>query len=87
MICWPYLWDQLTNCRYICKEWEVGLEMGKDVTTEEVKRLVQELMGEGGHKMRNKTAEWKEHARIATSPNGSTTLNVDMLVEEINMLS
>ena len=20
MICWPYLWDQLTNCRYICKE-------------------------------------------------------------------
>ena len=44
-------------------------------------------MGEGGNKMRNKAAEWKEQARIATSPNGSTTLNVDKLVEEINMLS
>ncbi|GJZ04409.1 hypothetical protein Tco_0537684 [Tanacetum coccineum] len=87
MICWPYAWDRLTNCMYICKEWEVELEMGKDVKREEVKRLVQELMGEGGHKMRNKAAEWKEQARIATSPNGSSTLNVDKLVQEINMLS
>nr|WJH18545.1 phenylpropanoid glycosyltransferase UGT11 [Artemisia annua] len=87
MICWPYAWDQPTNCRYICEEWGVGLEMGKQVKREEVKRRVQELMGEGGHKMRNKAAEWKEQAHIATSPNGSTTLNVDKLVEEINMLS
>lgn len=87
MICWPYLWDQPTNCRYICKEWGVGLEMGKDVKREEVKRLVQELMGEGGHEMRNMAAEWKEKACIATSPNGSSTLNVDKLVKEINMLS
>ncbi|GJV46282.1 UDP-glycosyltransferase 85C2-like protein [Tanacetum coccineum] len=67
MICWPYAWDQQTNCRYICKEWGVGLEMGKNVKREEVKMLVQELMGEGGHKMRNKAAEWKEQARIATT--------------------
>ena len=82
MICWPYLWDQLTNCRYICKEWEVGLEMGKDVTREEVKRLVQELMGEGGHKMRNKAIEWQEKARSATDPGGSSFLNVNKLFEE-----
>nr|WJH18543.1 phenylpropanoid glycosyltransferase UGT8 [Artemisia annua] len=87
MICWPYFWDQLTNCRYICKEWGVGLEMGKDVKREEVKKLVQELMGEGGYKMRNMAAEWKEKACIATSPNGSSTLMLDKLVEEINMLS
>ena len=31
MICWPYGWDQPTNCRYICEEWGVGLEMGKQV--------------------------------------------------------
>nr|GEU54415.1 UDP-glycosyltransferase 85C2-like [Tanacetum cinerariifolium] len=79
MICWPYAWDQLTNCRYICEEWGVGLEMGKNVKRKEVKMLVQELMGEGGHKMRNKAAEWKEQAHIATSPNGSSTLNVDKL--------
>ncbi|GJV30359.1 UDP-glycosyltransferase 85C2-like protein [Tanacetum coccineum] len=87
MICWPYLWDQVTNCRYICKEWEVGLEMGKDVKREEVKSLVQELMGEGGHKMRSKVKEWMEKAHIATDPDGSSSLNVNKLFEEFIRLT
>ncbi|KAL8250766.1 hypothetical protein R6Q59_034459 [Mikania micrantha] len=87
MICWPYLWDQLTNCRYICKEWEVGLEMGNKVKRDEVKSLIQELMGEGGHKMRNKAKEWKEKAHLATGPQGSSSLNIDKIVKEITMLS
>nr|GEW64683.1 UDP-glycosyltransferase 85C2-like [Tanacetum cinerariifolium] len=87
MICWPYLWDQLTNCRYISNEWGVGLEMGKDVKREEVQRLVQELMGEGGLKMRIKATNWKEKAIIATSPDGSSSLNVNKLVEEIIIMS
>nr|Q6VAB0.1 RecName: Full=UDP-glycosyltransferase 85C2 [Stevia rebaudiana]AAR06916.1 UDP-glycosyltransferase 85C2 [Stevia rebaudiana]UVC57369.1 steviolglycoside glucosyltransferase SrUGT85C2 [synthetic construct] len=87
MICWPYSWDQLTNCRYICKEWEVGLEMGTKVKRDEVKRLVQELMGEGGHKMRNKAKDWKEKARIAIAPNGSSSLNIDKMVKEITVLA
>ncbi|KVE39115.1 UDP-glycosyltransferase 85C2-like [Cynara cardunculus var. scolymus] len=87
MICWPYLWDQTTNCRFICKEWDVGLEMGKNVKRDEVKKLVQELMGEGGQRMRNKAMEWKEKAKMATSPNGSSFLNVEKLVKEITMLS
>ncbi|KAD4888541.1 hypothetical protein E3N88_20614 [Mikania micrantha] len=85
MICWPYLWDQLTNCRYICKEWEVGLEMGSKVSRDEVKRLVQELMGEGGHKMRSRAKEWKEKAHLATRPHGSSSLNIDEIVREITM--
>ncbi|KAJ9567987.1 hypothetical protein OSB04_003953 [Centaurea solstitialis] len=87
MICWPFLWDQPTNCRYICNEWEVGLEMGKNVKRDNVKKLVQELMGEGGERMRNKAMEWKEKAEIATAPNGSSFLNVENLVTEITMLS
>ncbi|KAJ0754547.1 putative UDP-glucuronosyl/UDP-glucosyltransferase, UDP-glycosyltransferase family [Helianthus annuus] len=87
MICWPYLWDQLTNCRYICKEWEVGLEMGKEVKREEVKKLVNELMGDGDDKKRTKAKEWQEKAYVATGPNGSSSLNVNNLVEEIIMLS
>ncbi|KAJ9567996.1 hypothetical protein OSB04_003962 [Centaurea solstitialis] len=87
MICWPFMWDQPTNCRYIYNEWEVGLEMGKEVKREEVEGLVKELMGEGGERMRNKAMEWKEKAEIATAPNGSSSLNVDNLVKEIIMLS
>jgi len=88
MICWPYGWEQLTNCRYICKEWEVGLEMVKDVKREEVSKLVHELMlGKEGHRVRKKAIEWKEKARAATCPNGSSSFNVDKLVQEIIMLS
>ncbi|XP_076882140.1 UDP-glycosyltransferase 85C2-like [Bidens hawaiensis] len=87
MICWPYLWDQMTNSRYICKEWEVGLEMGTKVKREEVKNLVQELMGDGGNKMRIKAREWQEKAYAATSPNGPSSLSVSNLVEEMIMLS
>ncbi|KAL8250764.1 hypothetical protein R6Q59_034457 [Mikania micrantha] len=85
MICWPYFWDQQINCRCVCKEWEVGLEMGSKVSRDEVKMLVQELMGERGNKMRNKAVEWKEKAQIATCSNGSSSLNIDKLVREITM--
>ncbi|KAK9066814.1 hypothetical protein SSX86_014137 [Deinandra increscens subsp. villosa] len=87
MICWPDFWDQMTNCRYICEEWEVGLEMGNKVKRDEVTSLVQELMGKGGQKMRNKAIEWKEKARSATSPNGSSYLNIENMVKEITRLS
>ncbi|KAJ0817134.1 putative UDP-glucuronosyl/UDP-glucosyltransferase, UDP-glycosyltransferase family [Helianthus annuus] len=86
MICWPFGWDQLTNCRYICKEWEVGVEMGNKVKRDEVSRLVQHLMG-GGNRMRNKAIEWKEKARVAIGPKGSSSLNIDNMVKEITMLS
>ncbi|XP_076920561.1 UDP-glycosyltransferase 85C2-like [Bidens hawaiensis] len=87
MICWPFWWDQWTNCRSICKEWEVGLEMGHKVKRDEVSRLVHELMGEGGREMRDKAIEWKEKARVATGPNGSSTRNVDEMVKETTVLS
>ncbi|KAK1433377.1 hypothetical protein QVD17_10287 [Tagetes erecta] len=87
MICWPFMWDQLTNCRYICKEWEVGLEMGKEVKRDVVKNVVQELMGDGGEPKRIKAKEWQEKARVATRPNGSSFTNINKLVEEITMLS
>ncbi|XP_071711357.1 UDP-glycosyltransferase 85C2-like [Rutidosis leptorrhynchoides] len=87
MICWPYLWDQVTNCRYIWKEWEVGLEMGKSVKREEVTKLVQELMGEKGDKLRDKAMEWKEKALAATGTNGSSSLSVNNLIKEIITLS
>ncbi|KAJ9537690.1 hypothetical protein OSB04_030423 [Centaurea solstitialis] len=87
MICWPYLADQMINCRYVCKEWGVGLEMGNGVKRGEVKRLIQELMGEGGKRMRNKAMKWKKKAHIATGLNGSSSLNVDNLVKELSKLS
>ncbi|GMP46244.1 hypothetical protein CsSME_00014476 [Camellia sinensis var. sinensis] len=81
MMCWPFFVDQVTNCRYTCTEWEVGMEIDNNVKRDEVKKLIREFMeGEKGKKMKNKAMEWKNLAEKATGPDGSSTLNLDKLV-------
>ncbi|XP_056164642.1 7-deoxyloganetin glucosyltransferase-like isoform X2 [Syzygium oleosum] len=66
MLCWPCFGDQQTNCKYICDDWRVGLEMDSNVKRDEVERLVRESMeGEVGKKMRSKAVEWKKMAEEA----------------------
>ncbi|MCL7034107.1 hypothetical protein MKW94_015287 [Papaver nudicaule] len=84
MICWPFFADQQTNCRYVCKHWEVGMEIDNNVKRDEVERLVRELMeGEKGNNMRKKPMEWKKKAEEVTSAGGSSYANVDKIVNEI----
>ncbi|XP_030442040.2 UDP-glycosyltransferase 85A5-like [Syzygium oleosum] len=55
MLCRPCFGDQQTNCKYICDDWGVGLEMDGNVKRDEVERLARELMeGEVGKKMSTK---------------------------------
>ncbi|VVA39338.1 PREDICTED: 7-deoxyloganetin [Prunus dulcis] len=55
MLCWPCSTDQPTNCYYACNEWDIGMEIGKDVKREQVEKLVIELMeGEKGKQMKNR---------------------------------
>lgn len=82
MICWPFFSEQMTNCRYACMEWGIGLELN-EAKRDEVEKLVRELMeGENGKKMRKKGLEWKAKAKEATSPGGSSSLNLEKLVTE-----
>ncbi|KDO64319.1 hypothetical protein CISIN_1g010684mg [Citrus sinensis] len=87
MICWPFTGDQPTNGRYVCNEWGVGMEINgddEDVIRNEVEKLVREMMeGEKGKQMRNKAMEWKGLAEEAAAPHGSSSLNLDKLVNEI----
>nr|GEU72381.1 UDP-glycosyltransferase 85C1-like [Tanacetum cinerariifolium] len=88
MVCWPGSHDQRVNCRQMCKKWEVGMELEGDVKRVEVEKLVRELMeGTEGKRMRKKCLEWKKMAEIATGPNGSSSINVEKLANEITMLS
>ncbi|GMP46245.1 hypothetical protein CsSME_00014476 [Camellia sinensis var. sinensis] len=81
MMCWPFFADQVTNCRYTCTEWEVGMEIDNNVKRDDVEKLIREFMeGEKGKKMKNKAMEWKNLAEKATGPDGSSTLNLDKLV-------
>uniref|UniRef100_A0A6N2L8T5 Glycosyltransferase n=1 Tax=Salix viminalis TaxID=40686 RepID=A0A6N2L8T5_SALVM len=84
MLCWPSFGDQQTNCRYTCAEWGIGMEIDSNVTREKVETQVRELMdGEEGEKMKKKAMEWKRLAVEATRPSGSSTMNLEKLVQEV----
>ncbi|KAL1534346.1 7-deoxyloganetin glucosyltransferase [Salvia divinorum] len=84
MICWPFFAEQQTNCRYLCRNWEVGVEIEGAVRRERVAELVRELMeGEKGNEMRLRAEEWRDKIRAAAQPGGSSCLNLDLLVNEI----
>ncbi|CAH2051006.1 unnamed protein product [Thlaspi arvense] len=81
MLCWPFGADQTTNCRYLCREWEIGMEIDKDVKREEVEKLVRELMG--GEQMKKRAMEWKKLAEEATSLDGSSSLSLENLINKV----
>ncbi|GLT94388.1 hypothetical protein SLE2022_121300 [Rubroshorea leprosula] len=84
MVCWPFFADQLTNCRYACTEWGIGMEIDGNVRRDEVEKLVRELMeGNKGKEMRKNAQEWKGKAEKAVSPEGSSFLNLDKLIKEV----
>uniref|UniRef100_A0A6N2L8C1 anthocyanidin 3-O-glucosyltransferase n=1 Tax=Salix viminalis TaxID=40686 RepID=A0A6N2L8C1_SALVM len=84
MLCWPSFGDQQTNCWYTCTECGIGMEIDSIVTREKVETKVRELLdGEEGKKMKQKAMEWKRVALEATRPSGSSTMNLDKLVQEV----
>ncbi|KAK8941028.1 UDP-glycosyltransferase 85A2 [Platanthera zijinensis] len=85
MICWPFFSEQLTNCRYACAEWGVGVELAGEVKRAAVEALIREVMaGEKGREMRRRAAEWKERAfKAAGGPHGGSTVNFNRVVNEV----
>lgn len=81
MICRSFFGDQQTNCRYISREWECGMEIEDDLKRDKVEELVRELM-EG--KMKDKANEWRNLAENASAPKGTSSLNLDKLVLLLN---
>ncbi|KAD4178608.1 hypothetical protein E3N88_27199 [Mikania micrantha] len=88
MLGWPCLGEQGINCWQMRKQWQVGMEVGKDVKRDKVEKLVRMLMdGPDGERMRNKALVWKKTAEMATGSNGSSCLDVEKLTNEIIKLS
>ncbi|KAF5482548.1 hypothetical protein F2P56_003106 [Juglans regia] len=84
MLCWPVSGDQHTNCRYTCNEWGIGMEIDNDVKREELEKILREFMeGDKCQKMRKKVVEWKRLAEAASEPHGSSSMNLNNLVNEV----
>ncbi|XP_020549891.1 7-deoxyloganetin glucosyltransferase-like [Sesamum indicum] len=84
-LCLPQTTDQPANCRSVCIEWGIGLEISKNFKKDEVGMLVKELLdGENGREMKKRAMEWKKQVAAATaSPQGSSFQNLETLVKEM----
>nr|AYR16628.1 UDP-glucosyltransferase UGT85A55 [Polygala tenuifolia] len=84
LVCWPFYGDQQTNCRFACTEWGIGIEIDTNVKRGEVETLVNELMeGDKGKAVKANVMEWKKKAEQAVRPDGSSSMNLDKLIEEV----
>ncbi|WVZ83781.1 hypothetical protein U9M48_030886 [Paspalum notatum var. saurae] len=89
LLCWPFFSEQVTNCRYACDDWGIGLEMPHEVGVgrHQVEAAVRELMvgaeGTRGAAARSRAAAWKEKAKVAVAPGGSSHVNLDKFIQEI----
>ncbi|XP_023554303.1 7-deoxyloganetin glucosyltransferase-like isoform X2 [Cucurbita pepo subsp. pepo] len=84
MISWPFFAEQLTNCRYCCTEWGIGMEIDSNVKRNEVEEIVRELMdGEKGKKMKENVMNLKIKAEEACNHGGSAYKNLDKLIDEV----
>ncbi|KAL7206024.1 hypothetical protein ACSBR2_018859 [Camellia fascicularis] len=85
---WGLANKQQTNCLYLCREWEVEMEVDGGVRRKKVEGLVRELMeGEKEKEMRRKAMEWMKRAEEATRPGGSSYVNFDMVVKHLKQES
>ena len=87
LLCWPFFSEQVTNARYACQEWGVGLEMPREVGRHQVEAAVRELMmaaGGRGAAARRKAAEWKEKAKAAVAQGGTSSVNLGRFIQEIS---
>ncbi|WVZ15698.1 hypothetical protein V8G54_013264 [Vigna mungo] len=84
MLCWPFFADQPTNCKSICSEWGIGIEIDADVKRKEVEKNVNELMlGEKGKEMRQKVMQLKKKVEEETRSGGLSYMNLDKVISEV----
>lgn len=85
VICWPFFFEQPTNCRYACRddEWGIGVEVNQEVKRKEIEDLVREVMdGEKGEQLKIKALGWREKAEETTNIGGSSFDNFERFVKE-----
>lgn len=84
MLCWPFFAEQQTNCRYVCVEWEMGLEVDHDVKRDEIEALLRSAIeGEKWKEMKGKALQWKKKAEETIRIGGSSYNDFDRFVNDV----
>ncbi|KAF2318988.1 hypothetical protein GH714_012237 [Hevea brasiliensis] len=87
MICWPYFADQQVNSRNVSEVWKLGLDM-KDVCDRGVvEKMANDLMVDRREEFVRSTARMAELTRKSVSEGGSSSCNLNRLIEDIRLMS
>ncbi|XP_050211940.2 7-deoxyloganetic acid glucosyl transferase-like [Mercurialis annua] len=87
MICWPYYADQQVNSRLVSEVWKVGLDMKDTCNREIVEKIVNDLMVNRRDEFMRSLNTMKEFARKSIEKDGSSSCNLDSLIEDIRLMS
>ncbi|KAI4314431.1 hypothetical protein L6164_027341 [Bauhinia variegata] len=83
MICWPFFADQQINSRFVSHVWKLGMDM-KDVCDRKVlEKMVNDLMVDKREEFTKSSDEMANLAMKAVREGGSSSSNMDSLVEFI----
>ncbi|PKA56677.1 UDP-glycosyltransferase 83A1 [Apostasia shenzhenica] len=82
-VCWPYFGDQFYNQSCICSAWRNGVSVVRDesgmVSREEVRRRVEEVVGDEG--LRGRCVGLKEMAERSAGEGGSSFQNLNWFLD------
>ncbi|CAN1757366.1 7-deoxyloganetic acid glucosyltransferase [Linum perenne] len=87
MICLPYFADQQVNSRFTSEVWKLGLDMKDSCERGVVEKMVTQLMVDRKVEFGRSASRMAELARRSVSSNGSSSRNLDDLVEDIRSMT
>ncbi|KAK9666761.1 hypothetical protein RND81_14G209400 [Saponaria officinalis] len=68
VLCWPFFWEQPTNCWFCCRKWGIGMEIESEVKRVKVEMQVREIM---------------DSEEAVNSSCGSSNLNSELLINDV----
>ncbi|XP_042018116.1 7-deoxyloganetic acid glucosyl transferase-like isoform X1 [Salvia splendens] len=86
MICWPYFGDQTINSRFVSDVWGMGLDIKDSCDRLFVEKAVREVMEVRKDEFLERAQDWSKLAKKAVRKGGSSSVNLDDLVDYISSL-
>nr|AZB52814.1 7-deoxyloganetic acid glucosyltransferase 1 [Centranthera grandiflora] len=83
MLCWPYFADQMINSRFVSHVWKVGLDMKDTCDQRIVEKMIREIMEDRKEEFWGRARLLAELAKKAIGEGGTSSANLNKLVEFI----
>ncbi|GMJ12140.1 ARABIDOPSIS THALIANA UDP-GLUCOSYL TRANSFERASE 85A1 [Hibiscus trionum] len=87
MICWPAMFDQQVNSRFVSEVWRVGLDMKDTCERSVVEKMVRDLMEAKRDEIMKVMGVVAKQAEESVKEGGSSYRNLDTLIQDISSMT